>query len=112
MADDIIIGVHLTPAQYRTYERIAAARGTQVHRLLEHLAERAITPKRDPRAPQVDYAELRRLHAEGLNDREIGEQMGFSSRTIWVHRCERLGLPKNGPGGRRPWKAAAEAVDA
>ena len=52
---------------------------------------------------------IRQLHTEGLNDREIGERIGFSDVTV---RCRRvkMGLPHN---GHRPWTVLEQrrAVD-
>ena len=43
---------------------------------------------------------VRRLHAYGLNDREIADRIGHSISMVWNTRT-RLGLPRNQRGPRR-----------
>jgi DNA-binding NarL/FixJ family response regulator len=71
------------------------------HRLtwpqLERAREAAGIPRRTRTV--VYEAEIRRLHAEGLNDFEIAQALSCCRTTVWDRR-RRLGLPRNcRPGG-------------
>jgi hypothetical protein len=57
---------------------------------------------------KVDVERLVALHAQGLHDWEIGEQLGVSDTSIFVWR-KKLGLSANSKGGR---KASAEPLPA
>lgn len=52
--------------------------------------------------PSVDAADVRRLHAQGLNDSEIAAELGCTPGTAFRLRNSKLGLPKNVTG--RPTK--------
>lgn len=115
MTENINIAVSLHPQQYRVLTAIANGKTTdpkrpvQVHHLIEHLVAQVVDGKRPapsmepgPRARTpwiVDRDELRRLHAQGLNDRQIGERMGFNQATIRKHR-HAIELDKNAKNGR------------
>ena len=59
------------------------------------------TPAGDrKRAGQVDVAKLRELHAQGLDDGQIGQQLGVSSSAICLWR-KKLGLAAVGKGGQK-----------
>jgi ribonucleoside-diphosphate reductase alpha chain len=48
----------------------------------------------------VSNESVARLHAEGLSDYEIAEELDSSPSTIQRRRSDELGLPANGDGGR------------
>lgn len=52
--------------------------------------------------PSVDVDDVRRLHAQGLNDSEIAAELGCTPITAFRLRNRKLGLPKNVTG--RPTK--------
>jgi hypothetical protein len=110
----------LSREEYQALTRIASERGTQVHILIERLVRGALhlpeplvigskpeppkpKRKRKPYTPAScisDPSELRRLHAQGLNDREIGDILGMKSQRISYDR-QFLGLEKNTVKGRK-----------
>lgn len=99
MTRNIPIGVYVTPDQYRALTHIADAQHQQVHHLIEGLVARALTRptgSASPRkkSPPLDSEAVRRLHAEGLLDREIAEHLGAHLPTVrQVRRA--LKLPSN-----------------
>lgn len=107
MNDNIQIGVSLSPGEYRAWARIAELKGTQVHRLLETLARRALNPNAVPaghtstcKCPERISAEVKRIHAEGLTDVAIAGRLGISDHTVRKYRHD-LDLPKNTTRGRK-----------
>lgn len=107
MTEKVSITLNVPPRQYLALVKIAndrttdPARPVQVHHLIEYLIVQALNgPKPAKRhRSAVDHDELTRLHALGLNDREIAQRMGFSQKTILEHR-HALELGKNDRRGR------------
>lgn len=52
------------------------------------------------RSGKVDADQVRKLHADGLDDGQVGQQLGVSSSAILLWR-KKLGLSANGKGGRK-----------
>lgn len=100
MSERIPITVYLTPAEYR---RMAARAnnvraGMQVRHLIEASIARSCQPSPEERY-RARLAAIRKLHEQGLNDREISERLQLSNNTVWRLRSERMGLPKNDTRG-------------
>lgn len=47
--------------------------------------------------------DVRKLHAQGMSDREIGDVVGVPRNSIFKIR-KRMGLPANAQGGAQHWK--------
>jgi DNA-binding NarL/FixJ family response regulator len=100
------IGLDLPPEQYRALAKIATARGINAHTLIEQLVTHALMPKAKPdRAMsrlkfEARRSEIRRLHATGMKDWQIGELVGLSPSGVAFHRQKML-LPANDIRGRK-----------
>lgn len=100
------VAVNLPPDQYRALSQIATKRGINAHTLIEQLVTHALRPKPQPVKPEgrlsftERLAEIRRLHATGLKDWQIGEQVGLSPSGVAFHR-QKMHLPANSKCGRK-----------
>lgn len=64
------------------------------------------------RAGKVDIEKLRALYSQGLDDGQIGKQLGVSGSAILLWR-KKLGLSANGKGGRKtPAEPASAPITA
>lgn len=52
-----------------------------------------------PRQQPAWWADIERLHGEGLADAEIAARLNRRADTVYYIRKDRLGLPKNVPSG-------------
>lgn len=107
MTEKIPLTIQLHPAHYRVMAKKAEAAGMPLHHLIEASIVRACrpSPEQELRGRQ---AEIVKLHAAGLNDREIAERLGLTPSLVYYHRHSRLGLPKNdNRGGGRSKEQAA-----
>ena len=98
-------------AHYRRYRRYGdplgqPARDTYVD---EIAVQRAVAGDPPDHLTQTEREEaVRRLHAHGLNDREIGERLGV--QRAWARKVRaRIGLPSIGTPGPLPGSRQAAA---
>jgi DNA-binding NarL/FixJ family response regulator len=105
----VTLAVSVTPEQLALLDQAAKFRNLDPAKLAaivlrDFLAARP-TPARTPayRMTAETKAELRRLHARGLNDPEIGAHIGVTAETVrrFRHRCDPK-LPANDTRGRGP----------
>jgi DNA-binding NarL/FixJ family response regulator len=103
------IGLDLPPEQYRALAKIATARHTQVHHLIEQLVHHALKPKAvpasiDSRLSAAETQQLQedilRLHTSGRTDRQIAENLGAKRSRVTYLRA-RMNLASNDPRGRK-----------
>lgn len=112
--------IDLPDAEYRALLKVAMDRKVQAHVLVEGLVRKALAPKAPPApaSPATNWYRpahhdpiLIRLHSDGWNDSQIGQQLGFTGTTIGKYR-DRLGLPKNITTGRKPRSKGGEGNEA
>lgn len=98
MTEKIPLTIQLHPAHYMVMAKKADAIGVPLHHLIEASIAKACRPNREVelRGRQADIA---KLHATGLNDRQIADRLGLTQTVVYYHRHNRLHLPKNDPRG-------------
>ena len=98
-------------AHYRRYRRYGDPLGqpTRDTYVDEIAVARAVNGEPPAHLTQAEREEaVRRLHARGLNDRQIGERLGV--QRAWANKVRlRLGLPSIGTPGPLPGSRRAAA---
>lgn len=107
---NVPVALYLHPIVYRRWALLAEAQATQVHTLIEHLAQQTVMPGTTyPKGykhllPDPVDGFIRERHAEGWSDRRIARELGVTQPTV-SRRRRRMGLPAldafPGKNGRR-----------
>jgi DNA-binding NarL/FixJ family response regulator len=98
MTEKVGVTIQIHPNDYRVMTKRAEAAGIPLHRLIEA----SIAGSCRPTAADVlkdRVAAIKRLHARGLNDRQIADELDIPQATVYHHRHVSLHLPKNDPRG-------------
>jgi DNA-binding NarL/FixJ family response regulator len=92
------VRVDLPASQFRALDRLSKAHGTTVRSLVRECVRRQLLGETKPEDPRD--LRIREMHAQGLSDNKIGQQLGMAHSTVSARR-NRMGLPAHFSGRPR-----------